>query len=343
MKAKKLMNGLYLVLGMAFSLFFFRDSNKIYILFFEDIGSAVFPLSFLDTIACKGTHVCVITTKKYQDLCNMYDERIDEIKIWNKLLSKCVTRYLSKLPREKLQNKGIFHFYTNPEKERITKWAYKNNEVFSDLSINNIIYSYLFDVGILNKISYGNTDRINKGILSSLIQKYGIIRQKSIILIPYTVSGDMLPSEFWSRLAKKLNEKGYRVFTNTIHEYEVIDGTSIIDAPIAYIPSCVKYGGCAVSIQTGLADLLHHTKTPCIVIQKWGEKFSEYFKDCVKDNKMNIPTVEYNRHNMELVGKDPFVFQGCYSGCFESMEELEQLEMKILVTVQAWEEQKYEI
>lgn len=312
--------------------------DTLYIEFYEDIGAAVFPLAYLD--ALKEQHptarIVVLTREKFRELCGLYPQ-IDELILLESHPLYCLTRYLDSAPGRAYGKNRIFHFYTNNHRVKMVEWAYQNDHLFRDLTINNILYSFNFGIQPLKKLAHVDPLRVDRAKLEGLIEQYGLEQGRSVILIPDTVSGDLLPTEFWVNLTAQLQSRGLKVFTNAGKPEEVLPGTQMLFAPLAYMPALVNYAGYSIAIQTGLADFLHCCGCPCSKIRNYGRKFAEYMVFCEAKCGLkeplhieDLPLTEKNFFDMSKLGSDPFIFPYCYEEVYDSQEKLDALTAALL-------------
>lgn len=119
------------------------------------------------------------------------------------------------------------------------------------------------------------------------------IYQNSVILMPHANTSKMLPISFWEKLAGKLVENGYVVYTNIKDETEyVISGTYAISKPLPDIPSFAEKCSLVIALRSGICDLLAFSKTKMIVIvPTW---FSFYDKPEFDDITDSVKRVSFD-------------------------------------------------
>ena len=221
---------------------------------------------------------------------------------------------------------------------------YRNDEIFSNVHFFSVANPFIFKVKKLSQISYGNPDNVDQRQLETYIHQAKIDKGKSVLLIPQTVSGDLMPDSFWHDIVVELKELGLSVFINVGPGETEIQGTERIDAKLEYIPAIAKVMGYTITIQTGIGDLLHFCQVPCSMFWNIGPKFLEndihpicgddYYSELIerykREGKVPVPAVQWNSYNKELVGKDPYVFPNCYMDCFDTDEKIKGLKEQLI-------------
>lgn len=101
-----------------------------------------------------------------------------------------------------------------------------------------------------------------------LLDKYKIIKNKTVVLAPYANSFEQeLPLDWWEKLADKLIAKGYAVITNIGNEKEtVINGTVGINLEFNELFVLLEEMGCIIGMRSGLFDLMASASCKKIVI-----------------------------------------------------------------------------
>jgi hypothetical protein len=85
----------------------------------------------------------------------------------------------------------------------------------------------------------------------------GLVRDRTVILAPYSRSADLLPWTLWTRLAESLKIRGYAVFTNVASKYETsVPGTSPLTSEIRDAADTVEFAGHFIGLRSGLCDIV---------------------------------------------------------------------------------------
>ena len=103
-------------------------------------------------------------------------------------------------------------------------------------------------------------------------------RSREVILFPYAKSEKMLPEEFWSILAERLNERGLCVYSNyngMVGEY-IIPGTKPLASDFDQLIEYCYLFRAFISIRSGICDLIAQTDAPLHVL---------YFTEMYWDDK----------------------------------------------------------
>lgn len=101
--------------------------------------------------------------------------------------------------------------------------------------------------------------------------------RRDVALMPYAKTAELLPDEFWESLAFRLKERGYSVYTNTGDGKErAVKGTRPIAKSLLETARFCEGCAAAVSLRSGMCDLLGFTETKLIVINTSEELYREW-------------------------------------------------------------------
>lgn len=92
-----------------------------------------------------------------------------------------------------------------------------------------------------------------------MVNKYGVIKNKAIVLIPSANTLPNFPTKFWEKLITHLLEKGLKVFINysAENDQKIVGCDAIsIDFPMDVFLYFCEYAGKVISNQSGLGDLI---------------------------------------------------------------------------------------
>lgn len=123
------------------------------------------------------------------------------------------------------------------------------------------------------KLTYAQRD--------TLLQKYGIVPRKTVILAPYSVTLEMFDyTPLFTRLANILKAKGYHVLTNTTDD-RIIVGTEAFRADIQDTVCLAQERNLwVISVRSGLCDLLRFAD--CQVTVLYPSEFHQKFFSLVR-------------------------------------------------------------
>ncbi len=134
-------------------------------------------------------------------------------------------------------------------------------------------------------------------------------QEKTVLIAPYANTLVPLPSDFWPKLVKRLQEKGYKVLTNVASDSDVaIDGTEPIFVPYSKLVSFVDNIGAFIGLRSGMCDIMSLTKGKMAVIYRGRMYSGVTSKDFFGLSNMglkedNILEIDYG----EYVEKDDFM------------------------------------
>lgn len=103
--------------------------------------------------------------------------------------------------------------------------------------------------------------------LKLFFKKNGLKKGKTVILSPFANSLPQIEEHFWVELAKRLNEKGWTVCTNSLGEDEpAIIGTTSIFFLFDDAVAISEYAGAVVAIRSGLCEVVSNSNCKKIII-----------------------------------------------------------------------------
>lgn len=107
----------------------------------------------------------------------------------------------------------------------------------------------------------------NKENIDLVFKKYKLERGYTVLLSPYANSLNGIPLKFWEKLASELNERGYRVCTNSFGLSEPpIKGTCGVALQYSDIIEFVEQAGTAICLRSGLCDIISSAKCRKIIL-----------------------------------------------------------------------------
>lgn len=220
------------------------NPNKLYFLLFGyHIGDEIWMLSLLG--AFKKRHfikeISVLTSSSFVQLANLYAEDIEELIVWEDNKLQALQVYSSNINRKTYNIIGAN--YIGFPQERLIPFP-----------MNRITYKTMH-LGLPYNIKskYFKSVR-NQNLVREFIDK-NHLGDKSILLVPYARTCQMLPESFWEKLVNKLSDL-YVLYTNVNEHETAIKGTIPIKIPLEILAAVVKHIGCAITIRCGIADVL---------------------------------------------------------------------------------------
>ena len=219
------------------------------------IGDEAIALSWLGAFKREKciNKLVILTSKTYAGMARLYAEDINEIKIMDKNELDALKVYTMSNNRKYMNICGAgWH------------WMPKNRGVpfpiaqtlFKTMQLG---LNYTTKSKRINGWGYSNFE------VKKLIKEYGILKDKSLILIPYAKTAEEIPMTFWNRIIEKFSSI-YQIYTNVAGNEIPIEGTKSITVSLEYIVDIVKYAGAAISVRCGLTDLLALGECNCQVV-----------------------------------------------------------------------------
>jgi len=122
--------------------------------------------------------------------------------------------------------------------------------------------------------------------------QYKILEGKSVILAPQANSFDNeLSNQWWSEMVSQLKEKGFRVFTNTNQDDQVIRGTKKLFVEYNLMPRVLERCGYLLGVRSGLFDLFHDARCKKIIV----------YPDFVSEQRMSFISVKHMFRDNDVI------------------------------------------
>lgn len=133
----------------------------------------------------------------------------------------------------------------NPPKENGHYPLWRNH-------LNSMRYQYFHDRTI--KTLY---EPVQRDPGAGVYEAYGIRKGRTVILSPYAAAGQstLANTDFWTRLAAALQERGLTVFTNCAGNEQPIEGTRAVCPAYSELIPFLNHAGCLIAVRSGLCDI----------------------------------------------------------------------------------------
>ena len=153
----------------------------------------------------------------------------------------------------------------------------------------------VFKIPLDTPLIYPIIDEISEEVAISIQENYILDVERTIILLPHANTfRKTLDKEFWFKLAQRLKEKNYIVYTNVAGDEKPIEDTEplkISFAELYYITDKVK---CFIGLRSGVFDFLAMTNAKILNVMPfphWYWDISFMFPDC--NNRTFYDTTRY--------------------------------------------------
>ncbi|MCQ2484507.1 MAG: hypothetical protein MJ168_04125 [Clostridia bacterium] len=111
-------------------------------------------------------------------------------------------------------------------------------------------HDYCTDVYHVNQESLHNCSENATGTASV------VLTNRDIVLMPYAHSTDLISMGFWIKLAKELQQRNYKIYTNIAPYEKPIDGTEALCLPLYEVCAAFENSAGCISMRSGICDLL---------------------------------------------------------------------------------------
>lgn len=239
----------------------FKD-DRWYIVCPQGIGDTYFACAllkaFLLTKKCKK--VVVIVKKSHLDVARLFPNEISEIVTFDYFRLAVLSKKSECRPGRT--------FVLHPSQLR------EDLDVVLGTGGVNLLDLYRKLLGLEENVPLSQPNVHPQSIKNALerLKANNLPVGKTVILAPDARSTSMVPFPFWCDLAKRLNQIGWRVCTNTYHDSECIPNTWQLQFPLDEAIPIVEQAGWMISMRSGLCDLVSTAKCHLSVIypkEKW--------------------------------------------------------------------------
>lgn len=218
------------------------------------------------------------------------------------------------LESSKLTNLQIFQKIMQKEDVRLLHYdaPYEHSSIGYNLAAyKKLNFADFYDYLVFNEekpVLYESMPCSHSRLDKHLFEQ--IVPGKTVLLAPYSDSISSLKEEEWEYIARKLYEKGYKVFTNCGNEYEkAIPGTTPINVKFEELGMFLDACGLLISVRSGLCDIVCTSTCrkiifyPDYIYYNYG-KYLDFFTLNIKERKISADEYEYNTNdNFPLITK----------------------------------------
>jgi hypothetical protein len=270
---RKMKKPYYYIIGMSTVNTIAKEmpENTLIIILTNLLGDSIYGLAYIDEVKKKypGYKITVIGAKKYAYFLKNY-VGIDELVFTDDMVSATRKRITSMICSSSVS-------------ERALKYGiYNVTTCFYDVCYNAInpdslyqLKTHILKLSDNAQITYPKFD----DVCVSAIDNFERDKDKIVIINPYSNSLAGVGLKLFERIATILQERGYRVFTNTIGEQSALKGTERLDCKIDELFSICKQIPLFISVRSGVLDAIVSSDVNIFVVydqvdDKWMKIFS---------------------------------------------------------------------
>lgn len=234
-----------------------KENNDIVIVLTPLIGDSVYGMSCMDAIVktYPDYNILVIGNERYESFLSEYNG-INKMLYLNAkskryYLIRCFLR--SEILSQYCLNRGIVN--ANP-------WLYRkmreseNSDAFIQLRTN------IFHIPVDSAISYPKVQQQS----IEAITNFGEIKEKIVIVNPYSNSMNAASRARFQQIANYLDEQGYVIFTNVVDNQMALENTIPLRCSLEELYSICKSIHAFVSVRSGIVDFLVGTDVNLFIL-----------------------------------------------------------------------------
>ena len=98
------------------------------------------------------------------------------------------------------------------------------------------------------------------------LKEIGFEPGRSVVISPYANTLAGLDVNFWKKLVRELQNKGFKCYTNVTASEKEIEGTGRLEIDIEYIVKVVEFAGYFIALRSGLCDIVSSANCKKIVL-----------------------------------------------------------------------------
>ena len=242
---------------------FFLTNNVLLINPFPGIGDIFLIAKYIPEYLEKNNikkYKFIVCTDSIVDACSMYEQL--KIKKISKKKMDSLIRYsfisweygkkIRILHHHIVQDNTTIGFFS----QGINKTNQKDMLINCDLNVSG--NGPVFDANY----------HMKDNLLESLKIDYYLDKEKTVIVAPYSNSFRCMEEapEFWPTVVKRLQEKGYVVYTNVNGKEEPLPGTESILSPISVMRTVLDNCHAFISARSGLCDVIADADCNCVCL-----------------------------------------------------------------------------
>ncbi len=275
-----------------------RKEDTHYLMMGHALGDSVYAFSYLREYRKQHgyKHVTIVCSKSVERICSFWKDTFEDIIC----IDPRVIRGLQEVPRT-IWGQQLYSF---AHRDRITFVPPRCNTILRSYwnkvySMNQFIRDFVFQIASDSEIQY---PRIPHEDIQSIIEKYNITKNKSVLLNPYANSVRCDIFGLFEKIAEILKKDGFRVFTLTSSERELgIKGTQSLQCDLVEAYWLAEYCGTIIALRSGFLDLMvfAHCKIISIVDKDYGAK--DFFQLEKWEVNPDCFTIEYENNDQVVI------------------------------------------
>lgn len=259
----------------------FRRKNRHNIIICEHIGDIIYTLGFLKSFRQNksGNQICVITTKKWMDLLELYPDSYDSIIIihhWKLKLLLLLKHYqLGQFLVKKVNDVTI----VDPGNDFVLGYEYARK--YPKMNLKDCI-------------KYGSLELSDNAVYElPQIKRIDCYKATNpILLCPYATVTREIDKTIYEEIASEYAAKGYQLYTNVVNNQQKINGTQALTSSLKSIVEKGDEFSCIIGLRSGILDLLAFSNCPIIAIYPYQDPMIDFF-DLRKTNPTNTKIIQY--------------------------------------------------
>lgn len=211
-------------------------------------------------------YVFLVLSKACEKVARLF--KIKNVEIFEKKVESCyLIQYYMLRPNKvnlKILNDSWAQIHTNP-----LEWF----RGYKGLNFTELFRDFVFGLPDTARPKHPVFDDMEQE-LQPLFEEYHLESGNTVVLSPYSNTLEDLPKEFWTSLADRLKEAGFKVCTNSNGDTEpAVEGTVPVFFPLDMAPQWIEKAGYFIGVRSGFCDVVSGAKAKKIVLYGSQDRF----------------------------------------------------------------------
>ena len=242
-----------------------RKSDEIYLILSNPLGDCVYGLAYADSLRRdKQKQMTIFTNSKWKSLVENY--RLDahcvylagDSKEWThmQLINSCKWYVLLG------KRFGVYN---------VVPWIVYPFHKYDSVDCLSLIRDKMFELSTAPTLQHPDFSQHE----ITCIENFDKFKDRIVVINPYSGSMNKFDTTFFSEISRRLQDKGYTVYTNVVGNQNVIEDTLRLECSIEEMYAICNKIPLVVSVRSGIIDFCISAKTKFFVL---------YFLDKFKGN-----------------------------------------------------------
>lgn len=279
-----------------------KDKDRLYFICTKGIGDFIITGGFSQAVQQrKNKKSTVLVIKKQKRDSGIFFPNFSDSIAFDEGILDAFEEYFARTKKYEGDNYIYANFH---QKNGKPIWD-ENFTILDRLKINAL------NLPLDTPFVYPMVEEIPEEKVAALYEKYVLDPKRTIILLPHCITFQKaLSKEFWVKMARRLKEKNYIVYTNVAGKEKPIEGTEPFKVNFSELYHLTDKVKCFIGINSGIFIFLAMTDARMINVNpfpQWFWDISVMFPDCLNhtfyDTTTALETLKESLDKYEITAK----------------------------------------